>query len=76
MAKSKPNPFGPLPIDPENGEPVSIVNLLAENLRRMSDEDANELLRKAEADIEAQKRMAGARAALESVFGLLVRVLT
>ena len=33
------------------------------------------LLRKVEADIQAKKQMAGARAALESVLGLIVRVL-
>lgn len=73
MANETSNPFGPLPID--GHEPTPIVDQLAENLRVMSDAEVAELLRKVEADIEAKKSMAGARAALESVFGLLVRVL-
>lgn len=67
------NPFGPLPID--GHEPTPIVEQLAEHLRTMTDAETAELLRKVEADIQAKKQMAGARAALESVFGLLVRVL-
>lgn len=68
------NPFGDLPI--HGYEPASIVGRLAEQLRTMPDAEVDQLLARVEADIKAKKEMAGARAALESVMGLVVRVLS
>jgi hypothetical protein len=67
------NPFGPMPID--DHEPASIVAKLAEKVAALSDSECDALLEKLLADAAAKRQMAGARVALESVLGLVVRVL-
>jgi hypothetical protein len=67
------NPFGPMPID--NYEPAKIAEKLAGKIATLSDAECDEILAKLEADIQAKRQMAGVRAALESVVGLVGRIL-